>query len=260
MEPPVPIPFGFENRAGDLSVTQVTRRILADKRAAALVVYVDSRGGSSTASETISAALRKVSAQKPVVVVLGPVAASGGYYVATPGQQIFAQPNTVTGSIGVLSGKFALGGLLKKIFINREMISRGDAALFYDPEEPWSEFQRAKVRNNINRVYQIFLERVADSRNLEIEAVETIAGGRVWTGRQALEHGLVDELGGLDQAVESARKLANLREDANIHLYFPDKRTIPPVAEPTAMVKYLIDSFQMFGGRVMCLIPWVDTR
>ena len=181
MEPPIPVPFGFETRAGDLSVTQVARRVLADKRAAALVVYVDSRGGSATASESMSAALSKVAAKKPVVIVMGPVAASGGYYVATPGHWIMAQPNTITGSIGVLYGKFAVGGLLRKFFINRELISRGEAALFLDTEEPWSEAQRAKIWKSVNRLYTLFTERVADSRNLDTEAVDTIGGGKVWS-------------------------------------------------------------------------------
>ncbi len=260
MEPPVPMPIGFETRAGDLSVTRVARRVLTDKRAAALVVYIDSRGGSSTASESMSAALRKVAAKKPVLVVMGPVAASGGYYVATPGQWIFAQPNTITGSIGVIYGKFAIGGLLKKMLINREQIMRGEAALFYDPVEPWNEAQRTKVWNSIQRVYDLFLERVADSRQMEAEAVDAIGGGRVWTGRQALENGLVDEIGGLDQAVEKARELAELRGDAAVRLYYPGKEPTPPVAEPGVMIKYVFDGFKLQGGRVLCLLPWIKAQ
>jgi protease-4 len=260
IEPPVPVPFGFETRAGDLSVTQVARRVLADERAAALVVYVDSRGGSATASESISASLRKVAGKKPVLVVMGPVAASGGYYIATPGQWIFAQPNTITGSIGVIYGKFALGGLLEKIFVNREVISRGEAALFFDAEKPWSEEQRAKIWTSIQRIYILFLERVADSRKLEIDAVNAIGGGRVWTGRQALEHGLVDELGGLDQAIEKARELGKLRDDAAVRLFYPEKEPTPPVAEPATAIKYVIENFRLHRERAMCLLPWVETR
>ena len=257
MEPPIPVPFGLDARAGDLSVTQVARRVLADRRAAALVVYVDSRGGSATASERIYAALQKVAAQKPVIVVMGPVAASGGYYVATPGQWIMAQPNTITGSIGVIYGKLAIGQLLEKVFVNREVISRGEAALFYDPEKVWTAAQRDKIWQAIQRTYGLFLERVADSRAMETEAVDAIGGGRVWTGRQALENGLLDELGGLDQAVDKARDLAELREDAGVRLYFPTKEPTPPLVEPAAAVKYAIESFKLLGGRAMCLLPWI---
>lgn len=260
VEPPVPVPFGFETRAGDLSVTQVARRVLADKRAAALVVYVDSRGGSATASESMSAALRKVAAQKPELIVMGPVAASGGYYVATPGQRIYAQPNTITGSIGVIYGKFALGGLLEKLFVNRDVINRGEAALFYDSEKPWNEDQRAKIWNAIQRTYSLFLERVADSREMEAKDVDAIGGGRVWTGRQALEHGLIDEIGGLDQALEKARELAGLREDAGVRLYFPSKEPTPPIADPSEAIKYMVDGFKTLNGRAMCLLPWVETK
>ncbi len=260
MEPPVPVPFGFETRAGDLSITQVARRVLADKSAAALVVYVDLRGGSATASESMSAALRKVAAKKPVLVVMGPVAASGGYYVATPGQRIYAQPNTITGSIGVIYGKFALGKLMEKLFVRREAISRGEAALFYDPDQPWSEAQRAKIWNSIQRIYGLFLERVADSRNMEPEAVDAIGGGRVWTGRQAHEHGLVDELGGLDQALAKARELAELREDAGVRFYFPSKEPTLPIAEPSAALKYVVDNFKMLNSRAICLLPWVEKQ
>jgi len=256
--PPVPVPFGFETRAGDLSVTQAVRRVLTDKRAAVLVVYVDSRGGSATASESISAALHKVASEKPVLIVMGPVAASGGYYVATPGQWIMAQPNTITGSIGVLYPKFAFEGLLKKLFINRELISRGEAALFNDPGKLWSEAQRAKVWNNIQRIYELFLERVADSRGMEIDAVDAIGGGRVWTGRQAQEHGLVDELGGLDQALEKAREMAELRKDAAVRLYTSGKEPLPPVGTTTTAITYLVDNFKLMEGRVMCLLPWVE--
>lgn len=260
MDPPFPVPFGYETRAGDLSVTQVARRVLADKRAAALVVYIDSRGGSATASESMSAALRKVATQKPVVAVMGPVAASGGYYVATPGEKIFAQPNTITGSIGVIYGKFALGELFEKVFVNRELITRGEAALFYDPGQPWSDQQRAKIWNAIQRSYALFLERVADSRNIEMEAVDAIGGGRIWTGQQALEHGLIDKFGGLDQALAAARKLANLREDAGVRLYSPDKSLVPPIAEPSAVIGYAVEGFKQLNGRAMCLLPWIERR
>jgi protease-4 len=257
MEPPFPVPLVLDPRAGDISVVGIARRLVSDKRAAAVVLFVDSRGGSATASESMAAALKKVAQKKPLVVVMGGVAASGGYYVSTPGAVIFAQPNTITGSIGVLTGKFADTGLLQKLFVHRQLITRGEAALFYDPGQPWSESERAKVWNGIQRIYQLFLERVSASREMEPEAVDAIAGGRVWTGRQALENGLVDKLGGLDQALAEARQLAGLREDASVRLYFPAKQAVAPVATPASILKYAIDGVGLLSNRTMCLCPWV---
>ncbi|MFN2237077.1 MAG: S49 family peptidase, partial [Anaerolineales bacterium] len=194
----------------------------------------------------------------PVVIVMGPVAASGGYYVATPGNWIIAQPNTITGSIGVLYGKFAIGEMLKKIFINRELISRGEAALFLDPGESWSEEQKVKIWNSVNRIYKLFLERVADSRNMSAEAVGMVGGGRVWTGRQALHHELIDELGGLDDAIKKARELAGLREDAAVRMFYPDKVPVPPLVGPTAAISYVLGAVKMLNERAIIYFPWVQ--
>jgi protease-4 len=206
----------------------------------------------------MAAALAKMAQRKPLVVAMGPVAASGGYYVATPGSHIFAQPHTITGSIGVLAGKIADAGLLQKLFLNLEVISRGDAALFYDPRHPWSEVERAKIWQSIQRIYAIFLERVAASRKMEIEAVDAIGGGRVWTGRQALERGLVDGIGGIDEAVAKARQLAGLPEDASLRLYFPEKTPVAPLSNPASALRYALDGVKMLGGRALCLLSWVQ--
>jgi len=260
VDPPVPIPFGYDTRAGDRSITKIARRVLADKQSAALVIYIDSRGGSVTASESIHAALSKVAAKKPVIVVLGPVAASGGYYVATPGQKIFSQPSTVTGSIGVLFGKFRLEGLLKNLLINREIISRGESALFFDPEKPWTEEQRGRIWKHIQRAYGIFLDRVADSRSMGVESVDSIAGGRVWTGRQALELGLVDELSGLDQALKQAGELTELDHDAAVRVFYPKRDPIMPLADPAGLIRYFVNGFKLQNERVICLLPWVNRQ
>ncbi|HEY8842064.1 MAG TPA: S49 family peptidase, partial [Candidatus Dormibacteraeota bacterium] len=122
MRPPIDIPIVGGGRAGDLTVVQLARQVAADKRAAAAVLYVNSRGGSATASEAMRQALDQINARKPLVVVMGPVAASGGYWVATPGRWIVARPGTLTGSIGVLSGKVVTGGLWAKLHAHREMI------------------------------------------------------------------------------------------------------------------------------------------
>lgn len=258
VEPPVPVPILMDNRAGDLSVVQTVRQIQADKRAAGVVVYVDSGGGSVTASESIRLALEKLAAQKPLIVVMGPTAASGGYWVSTPAKMILAQPNTMTGSIGVLAGKIANAGLLQKLTVHQEIISRGEHIGIYEPEAPFTAAEKEIVWDYIQRVYDLFLERVAGSRGMDPEAVDAIGRGRVWTGRQAINNGLVDELGGLNQAFERIRALTGVDERAATRIFTPGKQVIPPVADPAGVLKYAYEGLKMVSGRVMCIVPWVE--
>ena len=192
---PLPAPIFFNPRAGDLSVVQQARRVLADARAAAVVLYVDSPGGSAAASEAMAAALQKLAAKKPLVAVMGPVAASGGYYVSTPAQWIVARPGSVTGSIGVLSGKMVLSGLLDKLLVGRESISRGQRSDLQASERPFNDDERKIMFDSIQRAYDVFLDRVAGSRSKSRDDADGVGGGRVWTGSQALENGLVGRAG-----------------------------------------------------------------
>jgi protease-4 len=256
--PPIPLPFIFSRRAGDLSVVQVARRALADKRAAAVVLYVNSGGGSAVASEAMRAALAQIAAKKPLVVAMGAVAASGGYWVSTPAQTIIAQPNTITGSIGVLSGKFVDAGLLEKLLVNAETVSRGKTALFYDFERPFSEEERAVVWEGIQRIYDMFLDRVSASRGMTRQQVNAIGGGRVWSGHQALKNGLVDEFGGLQRALEKARQLAGLSEGAPVRIFFPSTQTIAPFPTTASALTYALESLRFLNGPgPLCLCPFV---
>ena len=258
-KPPVPLPFLFRERAGDLSVVQEARRVLADKRAAAVVAYVDSGGGSATASEAMAAALEKVAAKKPLVVAMGSVAASGGYYISTPAHWIVAQPGAITGSIGVLYGKFINAGLLDKLLFHRETVTRGQRATFYGPEEPFSEEERKVVWEHVKRTYDVFLGRVAAARKVTVQAVDTIGSGRVWTGRQGFEHGLVDELGGLDKALAKARQLAGLHSRARVREVRVGRVPLtPPVPDPAAQVRYALEGLRMFSRpRALYLCPLI---
>jgi len=234
VQPPIDIPLVGEDRAGDLSVVQLARQVAADKRAAAVVLYVNSRGGSSTASEAMRLALNVVAARKPVVVVMGAVAGSGGYYVATPGSWIIARPSTLTGSIGVLTGKIVTGAMWQKLLFNRETIAFGDRVTLYSDERPFSDEERSLVREDVERIYRAFVDIVARARKLTPDEVDPIAQGKVWTGRQALERKLVDELGGLDAGVSKARALAGLKDDAPLREVRGPKRMVPPLAGAAA--------------------------
>jgi len=250
VKPPVEVPLVGDDRAGDLSVVQVARQIAADKRAAAMVLYVNSRGGSSTASEAMRQALQAVASRKPMVVVMGPVAASGGYWVATPGSWIVARPGTLTGSIGVLSGKLVTGGLWQKLLFNRETIAFGDHVLLENDERPFTDEERAIVRADIERIYQAFLKLVGAARKMSSEEVDAIGQGKVWTGRQALDRKLVDQLGGLDEGIAKARALAGLPEKAPVREARGPKRLIPPLAEAApaaAWLGYLVEGLKLLS-------------
>ena len=230
VKPPIDIPIVGEGRAGDLTVVQVARQVAADKRAAAAVLYVSSRGGSATASEAMRQALDQINARKPLVVVMGPVAASGGYWVSTPGRWIVARPGTLTGSIGVLSGKLVIGGLWSRLHANRETIAFGKHVAMGTDERAYSKEERHIVEQEIDRIYEVFLDVVSRARGMTRAEVHPIAAGRVWTGRQAFERKLVDELGGLDAGVRKARSLAGLSDTAPVREVRGPRRMIPPSA------------------------------
>jgi protease-4 len=212
------------------------------------VLFVNSRGGSATASEAMRQALNVIAARKPVVVSMGPVAASGGYWVATPGRWIVARPGTLTGSIGVLSGKVIAEGMWSKLRVNRETISFGKHATIEDDSRPYSDEERKIVKGQIDRIYRVFLEVVGKARGMGVEEVDPIAAGRVWTGRQAFERKLVDELGGLEAALSKARSLAGLEDDAPMREVWAPKRSVPPSATgAAAFVAYLLEGAELMS-------------
>lgn len=227
-ESPIPVPFGTQEQAGDLSIVQAARALLEDEKAAAVVLFIDSPGGSATASEAMAAALERLASKKPLVAVMGSVAASGGYYVATPAKWIIAQPGTLTGSIGVFMMKGITEGLMEKLKLHTERITRGKNAELYTANRAFTDEEREIVADSIQRTYDLFLQRVADSRKMSIEEADQVGGGRVWTGRQAKERGLVDQLGGLEQAFAKARELGGLLENAPVREVIVGKQYLPP--------------------------------
>ena len=259
-KPPIGLPLLGDERAGDLTVVQAARQIAADKRAAAAVLYVNSRGGSSTASEAMRQALNAIAARKPLVVVMGPVAASGGYWVSTPGSWIVARPGTLTGSIGVLSGKIVTGGVFSRLTLNRETVAFGEHATLENDERAFSEAERAIVRGEVDRIYRIFLDHVSRARKMPVDQVDGIAAGRVWTGRQALERRLVDEMGGLGAGVGKARSLAGLPADAPAREIHPPKRALAPAAAPAssaAWLGYLLEGVTLLNrAPALAVMEW----
>ena len=195
-------------------------------RVKAIVLRVDSPGGGAVASDRIRRMVRATASEKPVVVSMGDVAASGGYYIATAASAVVAEGSTLTGSIGVIGGKFVLKRLLDRLGIHRESRSVGSNAQFFSPFHSFTRQERARHRDLLRHFYETrFLPAVAEGRRLDREQAELVARGRVWTGRQAHARGLVDSLGGTEEAIARACEKAGVpRERARVVVYSPRRR------------------------------------
>lgn len=210
---PIPIPLVGEALAGNETLAQHFRDAERDDSVAAIVFYINSRGGSALASDLIWREMERVRHKKPVVVYMGDYAASGGYYVAATANHIVAQPLTLTGSIGVISIKFVTAGLYEKLKANRVVLQRGANAGLYADDAPFTPELRAIAEAQTDAYYTDFKKVVMAGRKMEEPALEAIAGGRVWLGEQALAHNLVDTLGDITVAIAKAKALAKLPTD-----------------------------------------------
>jgi protease-4 len=203
------------------------RKVRVDPAIRAIIVRIDSPGGSAIASDVIWRELMLTKGLKPLIVSMGDVAASGGYYIAVAADRIIAEPGTITGSIGVVTGKFVVKGTLDKLGIGEDSVSDGRFAEIDSPFSPFTKDERARVEEQLRATYDLFLTRVADGRKTTTENIDRIARGRVWTGRQALDLNLVDELGGLDTAIQVAKQRARIDPSRNVQLVvYPPKRSI----------------------------------
>ena len=217
---------------GSDTIAAALRSAAADERAGAILLRVNSPGGSATASDTIwREVVRARAGGTPVVVSMGDVAASGGYYISMAADEIVAQPGTITGSIGVLSGKPVLGEALGRAGVSSDLISRGAHAAMFSQLRPFTENEWTLVNDWLDHIYADFTGKVADGRGMTSEQVHEVARGRVWTGADALARGLVDELGGLDRAAAVARRLAGLPAAAPLRV-FPRVRPIDRLRPP----------------------------
>src|SRR5829696_3606152 len=212
---------------GSDTIVEYLRKARADSGVKAIVLRIDSPGGSAIASDVIWREVVLTRNQKPLIASMSDVAASGGYYIAMPAHAIVAEPSTLTGSIGVVLTKFVIDGTLKKLGMNMEGVSRGKYAEMYSPIRPFSPEERTRMMENMQATYDTFVEKAAQGRNTTPEKIDAIGQGRVWTGRQAKEIGLVDELGGLDRAVALAKQRAKIAQDAEVELViYPPKKSI----------------------------------
>ena len=219
MNPLLGMTMGYESVIADL------RRAERNPRVAAVVFRVNSGGGSALTSDFIARQIETMKETKPVIVSMGDVAASGGYYIAYKADRVIANPLTITGSIGSISGKFAMKPLYDKLGITFDSVSKGPMGDIYSDLRRFTPAERKRFQENHYNMYNRWVSDVAEKREMSFDEINNLAQGRVWSGRQAVEHNLIDDLGGLKRAVEIAKELAEIPEDEQVALvHIPSKR------------------------------------
>jgi len=212
---------GTEGIVTDKIITEI-EKIKNDDNIKAVVFRINSGGGSAYASEQIWKAITELKAKKPVVVSMGDLAASGGYYIACNANRIIASPNTLTGSIGIFGTFFILDELTQKLGLSFDVVKTNDMADFGDLTRPMTLIEKRQIQNYIEKGYDLFVKRCADGRKMDEKKLREIAEGRVWTGQKAVELGLVDEVGDLNRAIAVAAKLGKVKEYRMD--YYPEKK------------------------------------
>jgi len=214
---------------GSETLIDYIRQARRDRNVRAIVLRIDSPGGSASASDAVWRELmitKNERADRPLIVSMSDLAASGGYYIAMPAQVIVAQPSTLTGSIGIFGGKIVTGGVYEKLGAHIESTSVGRHAEINSPVRPFNAEELKKLQEQLQAFYDQFVEKVAESRHSTPEQIDMLAQGRVWTGRQAKQNHLVDELGGLDKAIAIAKQRAKLSADGDVEVVvYPPKRS-----------------------------------
>jgi protease-4 len=224
MGSPDGLPFGGGDGIGERELGRVLTKLLKDESTKAVVLRIDSPGGSALASDLLWKKLMKLRASKPVVVSIGSMAASGGYYLACTASKIVAEPTSIVGSIGVVAGKLAVGRALEDIGVHAETVAaapdpkKAARATYMSALSPWDEATEAKVLVSMQSIYDLFLRRVAEGRGIDVAKVAASAEGRIFAGAEAKDRGLVDQLGGFQDALKLAIELAKLPEDAPVDI------------------------------------------
>lgn len=265
----------LRHMVGARQLGELFEKIRRSRRVKAVVLRIDCPGGSAMASERLWRAVKRTNEVKPVVVSMGDVAASGGYYIATGASAIVAEPSTLTGSIGIVGGKFVVRRLLDWLGIHRETVAVSTGSGFSSPLRGFSETERRKLQAHLRHFYEeLFIPRVAQGRGLTPEQVERVAKGRIWSGGRAKEVGLVDVLGDLETAVELAKSKAGLAPERKVRVVHyvrrPRLRDLLPLGRPQtgAMLGFtplecstplddVLDRLRLLAAEdTLCLLPW----
>jgi protease-4 len=229
----------------------------------AIILRIDSPGGSASAADAIWAAVKKASEKKPVVASVSDYGASGGYYIAMAADTMIVTPNSLVGSIGIFAGKFNIAGLYDKLDLKNETVSIGKNAGLFSVMQPWSDSERAVIERLIRNFYNDFVQKVADARGLSFDAVHALAQGRVWTGMEAVQVGLFDTTGSFYTAVDAAKKLAKIDANESVRLvYYPKEKSI--LSEVFGMmhssVRYLMDGRMFFASQVLDHLQMIQNK
>lgn len=238
----IPVPIFGDIQAGDHTVVNQIRSAITDNSIKAVVLEVNSPGGSGPASEAIRAATVELTKKKPLVAYFNDVAASGGYYIATGANKVIAQSTTLTGSIGVVAGKIVLDKALETKGVNTHYLRVGDNAGIMSAEKAFSDQEREKLRAMITEFYDLFVDHVSELIGKEREEFEEYCRGRVWSGKDAYELGLVDELGDLETAIKKAAELANLKKGKYQVVDIYKAQNFPPYSLETENVEFSLKS------------------
>lgn len=228
--------LGAREHIASHTLTAALHTLADDPNVKAVVLRIDSGGGSALASELIWNAVHELKAKKPVIVSMSDVAASGGYYIASGATKIYALDDTLTGSIGVVGGRLEVGPALAKVGVTAYPMGRGKRSTMFASLGSWNADEKDAISKSMESVYQVFLKRVADGRGKTPEQIQPIAQGRVWTGAKAKELGLVDAIGGLGAALADARKLGAVGDDEPLEIY-PPRPTLRDIAVTIGGVK-----------------------
>jgi len=240
---------------GSETLIEYIRQARKDRSVRAIVLRIDSPGGSATASDAIWRELmlaRNERADRPLVVSMSDLAASGGYYIAIPGHVIVAQPSTLTGSIGIFGGKIVTGGVYEKLGARIDSTSIGRHAEINSPVRPYSQEEVKKLQEQLQSFYDDFVEKVATARQTTPEEIDGLAQGRVWTGRQAKQNRLIDELGGLDRAVAIAKQRAKIPADSGVEIVvYPPRKSF---------YELVTDQFSGSGSESIAFSEWLNAN
>jgi protease-4 len=260
---PLPLPLVGGEQAGSESILAALRVAEKNKRVVAILFHVESPGGDALASDLIWREVERIRAKKPVVVLMGNVAASGGYYVSAAANHVVARRNTITGSIGVLSIRPVAENLYEKLGVNPATLERGARAGLLDPSRRPTPDELRVLEAQIGFIYDEFKDRVSRGRSMETADLEGIAAGRVWTGAEAREHGLADEVGGFEEALRKARQLGKIERDApTVLLKIPPPRSGRPVpGDPAEAAREVVGDVrraisELLAHRVWAVAPY----
>ncbi|UCD83786.1 MAG: signal peptide peptidase SppA [Deltaproteobacteria bacterium] len=259
------LPFR-ERAVGAATINEAIRKARKDERTKAIVLRVDSPGGSGVASDLIWREVSLTRGVKPIAASMSDNAASGGYYIAAAADWITAEPGTFTGSIGAISGKINLRGLYDRLGLRKEIITRGKKAALFSDYSGFTPSERKRIRYEIKEFYRGFIQKVAQGRGMKRPEVDSVAQGRVWTGEQACQIGLIDELGGIKQAISWAKKKAKIPEEVcpiiDIYprprrfFYHPLKFGLPISVEFYDILKSFSWADLFSPGQVLALVPF----